>query len=268
MTSKSFGGVSGVPANCEVVDQPIVRYACHIDNFMPVLYRRSMASRIDLDVDRIIRLHFDELRSVKEVAEVFGVSRDVIVRHIREQGLTQRGKSSAMRARWSKLTQEERDALVRPAHDAVRGVKFDEERVRRMVARRAGVLKSRYEERVFAAIEAHGLNPSPGYQVERFLVDIAFPDVKLAVEVDGGHWHSAPRKATQDARKTARLSVLGWDTLRIQVTKKTPDSVIADFAEEVAAIYRGRVREAAALDVQGVSGGGEDASTVAEGDTE
>ena len=46
-----------------------------------------------------------------------------------------------------------------------------------------------------------------------FTLDLAFPDVKLDVELDGGV-HRIPSRRDADARRTQRLQELGWTVLR------------------------------------------------------
>ena len=63
----------------------------------------------------------------------------------------------------------------------------------------------------------------------RYEIDISFPDVKLAVEIDGGV-HNIPERKEQDARKTKFLEGLGWKVLRYSNRSVTQDihNVVAD----------------------------------------
>jgi len=54
----------------------------------------------------------------------------------------------------------------------------------------------------------------PQYIIERFEIDIAFPDEKIAVEVDGNYWHNFPHGLPRDRKKDARLSEIGWKVFR------------------------------------------------------
>jgi len=56
-----------------------------------------------------------------------------------------------------------------------------------------------------------------------YKIDVAFPDVKLGVEIDGASHGSLKRKA-QDRKKEKALKLLGWKVLRFSnsvVMKKT-----------------------------------------------
>src|SRR6266542_1184157 len=46
-----------------------------------------------------------------------------------------------------------------------------------------------------------------------YKVDLGFPDLKLAVEADGGS-HNSPFRRMKDAKKTAFLQARGWTVLR------------------------------------------------------
>ncbi|MDE1821193.1 MAG: DUF559 domain-containing protein [Euryarchaeota archaeon] len=51
------------------------------------------------------------------------------------------------------------------------------------------------------------------------IVDFAFPEVKLAVEVDGAQFHSTPRQRSRDAFRTHRLHQLGWRVIRFDAER-------------------------------------------------
>ncbi|MFC7340733.1 endonuclease domain-containing protein [Saccharopolyspora griseoalba] len=62
-----------------------------------------------------------------------------------------------------------------------------------------------------------GLHPVPQWEVfdgEDFVarLDLAFPEVLVAVEYDGG-WHAAPEQIGRDRARRARLHALGWRVL-------------------------------------------------------
>lgn len=52
------------------------------------------------------------------------------------------------------------------------------------------------------------------YRIERFWIDIAFPDYKLAVECDGIYWHSFSNSHERDRRKDKAIKKYGWRLLR------------------------------------------------------
>jgi hypothetical protein len=95
--------------------------------------------------------------------------------------------------------------------------------VRRILDERllvAGTEESLLERRFLDLVARHGL-VAPAIQHEvwhagRFIarVDAAYPDRKLAVEVDGYSAHSSPDAFQRDRARQNRLVALGWTVLR------------------------------------------------------
>lgn len=52
------------------------------------------------------------------------------------------------------------------------------------------------------------------YQVGRFRLDFAWPDVKIALEADGW-WHRSPEGATADRQRDSWLRSQGWIVFRV-----------------------------------------------------
>jgi very-short-patch-repair endonuclease len=49
---------------------------------------------------------------------------------------------------------------------------------------------------------------------EVFVLDAAYDEVKLAVEMDGAAWHGSREQRERDIRRDALLATVGWQTLR------------------------------------------------------
>jgi len=47
-----------------------------------------------------------------------------------------------------------------------------------------------------------------------FILDIAFPDQKLAIELDGAYWHSRKKHKRRDRMKDSILQKQGWTVIR------------------------------------------------------
>jgi len=74
---------------------------------------------------------------------------------------------------------------------------------------------SKYETILNALLANKGIACIPQFAVDIFNIDLAIPDRKLAIEVDGGNWHhNHPRKLAQDKTKTEYLESVGWTVLR------------------------------------------------------
>jgi very-short-patch-repair endonuclease len=91
------------------------------------------------------------------------------------------------------------------------------------------VPESLLEVRMARLIKRHGI-PMPEYQhvvVPGIRVDFAYPDRKIAIEVDGFGIHGTPAALSADLERQNRLVALGWIVLRFtwkQVVKQ-PDQV-------------------------------------------
>jgi len=95
---------------------------------------------------------------------------------------------------------------------------------------------TRSEELLFRAVSGHKLGVLFRRQVRvgKFIVDLAAPAVRLAVEVDGA-WHA--RRAAADARRDRAFERAGWRVLRLP----------AELVERELAVAVERVREAVAF---------------------
>jgi hypothetical protein len=91
--------------------------------------------------------------------------------------------------------------------------------------------ESRPEMRVFRVLNASDL-PAPTQQhpvkfgSDRFRLDLAYPDVKLAVEYDGWDAHRSRSAFDADRRRDRILQVNGWVVLRL--TSQTSDTEIVE----------------------------------------
>jgi very-short-patch-repair endonuclease len=75
---------------------------------------------------------------------------------------------------------------------------------------------------------------------ERFILDAAYDDVLLAVEMDGAAWHGSRQQRERDIRRDALIATIGWQTLRFSFGRMTgaPDACRRD----VLAAYSARRR--------------------------
>ena len=80
---------------------------------------------------------------------------------------------------------------------------------------------SRGEEEFAPHCEVQGLSPAHEWKFHpkrRWRFDFAFPDVKLAIEIEGGIWqggrHSRGLGFEEDCVKYAEAAILGWRVIR------------------------------------------------------
>ena len=50
-------------------------------------------------------------------------------------------------------------------------------------------------------------------------VDLAYPQIRLAIEIDGFRWHSSPARKRADEQRQNRLVLTGWTVLRFSATE-------------------------------------------------
>jgi hypothetical protein len=72
-------------------------------------------------------------------------------------------------------------------------------------------------------------------------VDLAYPDVRLAIEFDSYEWHSSGRAFVADRRRINRLREIGWPPLLVtdRAMKEHPAEVIAQVSRALGAAEAG-----------------------------
>ena len=112
------------------------------------------------------------------------------------------------------------------------------QRLRRVIAanaHREEVTDSDFELLVLALLREHGL-PEPElhhrlYDGQRFVaeIDLAFPALKIAIELDGSH-HLEPEVRERDLPRQNDLMLLGWTVLRFSWMRfvERPESIVAE----------------------------------------
>jgi hypothetical protein len=91
--------------------------------------------------------------------------------------------------------------------------------------------ESNPEKRVYRVLDASDL-PAPTqqhwvrYGSDKFRLDLAYPDAKIAIEYDGWESHSSRSSFDSDRRRDRILQVNGWVVLRL--TSKTSDAEIVE----------------------------------------
>jgi len=73
---------------------------------------------------------------------------------------------------------------------------------------------SKVEEKLYENLEAIGLHPKIHYPISDMHVDFAFPEHKIAVEVDGKQ-HEGETQRYSDNERLAILQQLGWVVRRV-----------------------------------------------------
>lgn len=77
------------------------------------------------------------------------------------------------------------------------------------------VRESQLERNFAERLRQAGLVFETQFKFRHYVLDIAFPEIKLAVEVDGDYWHTLPNIIEKDKRKDSALLSAGWRVLHI-----------------------------------------------------
>jgi len=85
-------------------------------------------------------------------------------------------------------------------------------------------LESKIESDLFNALCLLGIEPELQYPISYFRVDMAYPELKLAVECDGHKYHTGEKNWSKDKYRQKRIEELGWKFERFQgwLIKKYP----------------------------------------------
>ena len=75
---------------------------------------------------------------------------------------------------------------------------------------------SQIEEHLFDAFKELGLKPELQYHVKVFRLDMAFPDIKIAIECDGWKFHTGEHNWRKDRYRQKRIEEEGWKFERFQ----------------------------------------------------
>jgi len=125
---------------------------------------------------------------------------------------------------------------------------------RLLAARGDAETESPLEDKVLALIRRARL-PEPVTQYPLFAdgrfvarIDLAYPEMKIAIEADGYTWHKSKARWQRDLTRGNNLLELGWKPLRFTKddVEQRPDEVVHRIATAVAARRAERRREAGA----------------------
>lgn len=92
------------------------------------------------------------------------------------------------------------------------------------------------------ALRRQGLNNFvPQFQVlDRYLIDIAFPRERVAIECDGSYWHNLTERIKRDEIRDKRLQEKGWTILHIpdKEIHENIDQLVAEICSIIESNYK------------------------------
>lgn len=72
------------------------------------------------------------------------------------------------------------------------------------------------EEALYQELLEYGIEPECQYPVFPFFLDMAYPDIMLAIEADGKDYHTSKKHKERDKYRQDKLERLGWRFERFQ----------------------------------------------------
>ena len=142
-----------------------------------------------------------------------------------------------------------RDDLVAALVPGARGVR----RARALIVLASHLAESPQESRLRWWLLAAGLPaPVPQYEVRDghgvllARVDLAYPEVRLAIEYDGVVFHTDARALARDRQRLNALTAAGWSVLRFTARDLHTPRTAALVRQELARLSRGQVLRPAA----------------------
>lgn len=177
--------------------------------------------------------HNNKMRTIVDIAKDLKASRITIMRWCKMWGIKTRTISEDNHRRYANMSQEDKNEQTQATHKGIRILFQDEEWKNNQVKKvfeAQNFNSSKPEIAMRESLIEHGYGDFISqYQLGPFFIDIAFTDIKLAVEIDGEYWHSLDEVVKRDKRKTWYIiNKENWQLLRIPATpciKKTEQVV-------------------------------------------
>jgi very-short-patch-repair endonuclease len=168
------------------------------------------------------RLYIDEKMSSIAIASRFECTYATICKWLHEYDIPTRTASEAKRLDMERWSREDRLRITAASRRLITGKKRSHNDLcKRAKGKQRTARMSEYEKALFEKLSALGYKPIPLFALDKFNIDLAFPELKLGIEVDGGNWHKTTRiKIAQDTAKADMLNSLGWRIIRVKTRRQ------------------------------------------------
>jgi len=165
------------------------------------------------------KMHNIDMVTLKDIAECFKIDRRNLMNWFKLFNIEHRDISGDNYRRYANMSEEEIKNQTKAANKKIRELMKDEEYKALHVKRTLDAQNNRESEperMVKIELDCRGIEYHPHYQITYNVVDLAFPQQKIAIEIDGDYWHSTPRQKDKDRIRDERLKKIGWKILRIK----------------------------------------------------
>ena len=170
------------------------------------------------------------MKTIKQIAEELGIVRISIMRVCKKYGVKTRTISEDNYRRYSTMTEGQIKEQTKKANEGIRELFKDpqwKERQIKKVLEAQEYVRSAPELLFEKLINEKGYYPQAQYSegMAGFILDFAFPDIKLAIEIDGEYWHNLEKTKAKDRRRNYFLGVKkGWEVIHIPAKDFTQHS--------------------------------------------
>jgi len=166
------------------------------------------------DIPNIINSYVNGV-SENALAKSLNISRNVITRILRENGVNRRTRSEAETIKWSQMSPDKRSRQTRACHIAARGRKRTEEEMIKSAFTKEKTLSKVGKNELFIVdlLKQQGLNAIPQKAVGRYNIDIAIEPVAMELWLSPGN----PLLPANNSGKTKYLTNLNWSVIWLWV---------------------------------------------------
>jgi very-short-patch-repair endonuclease len=199
-------------------------------DFSLIPYCKAKGISVDGFIKQIDMMHNKQNKSIKQIAEELGIVRITLMRICKQYGIKTRTVSEDSQRRYSTMTDAEKKLQTQKANKGIRELfknpQWKEVQIKKVME--AQNFKRSAPELLFEKLmNENGYYPIAQYTegMAGFLIDFAFPEIKLAIEIDGEYWHSLEKTQKRDRQKNYLLRVKkGWELIRIPASDFTNNS--------------------------------------------
>ena len=181
-------------------------------------------------MDLIDKEHNENLMTIKNIAEKYGIVRISLMRWCKKYGVKTRTISEDNYRRYSTMTEEQIKEQTKKANEGIRELfkdpQWKEQQIEKVMTAQ-DMKPSRPENLFYEKITEMGYYPERQYRKDMggFALDFAFPEIKLAIEIDGEYWHNLEKTKVKDRRRNYYLGVKkGWEVIHIPAKDFTQHS--------------------------------------------
>ena len=198
--------------------------------FSLIPYCNAKNISVEEFIKQIDKMHNEEMKTIKQIAEDLGIVRISLMRVCKKYGIKTRTIAEDNYRRYANMTEAQIKEQTRKANEGIRELfknpQWKENQIKKVLEAQ-NFVRSKPELLFEKLMNENGYFPEVQYTegMAGFVLDFAFPEIKLAIEIDGEYWHSLPNAQKRDRCKNYLLGVKkGWELIRIPASDFTNNS--------------------------------------------